>query len=178
MDKLSVLRPTSGLVSGDCGTRIAIDILGWILCINQSGIVEISHQVNLMKEIYSDCSHRIIWLREYFDFTDMPRPIQNTLPNWQLTVHEVSVAHQAGPHATEATVAEEEATKVFKLVEIFATGGHSTSNKNLWTTVNKRNFERLGGLRTSDGGNTFGLHRNQPYLHRLHLSLAPWTAVV
>ncbi|KAH8673032.1 hypothetical protein BGZ61DRAFT_458701 [Ilyonectria robusta] len=131
MDKLPVPRPTWGLLSGDCGTRIAIDILGWILCIDQSGIVEISHQVNLMEEIYSHCSHRILWLGEYSDFTDMPRRIQNTLPNQQLPVHEVSVTHQAGPHATEATVAEEEATKVFKLVEIFATGGHSTSNKNL-----------------------------------------------
>ncbi|KAH7011384.1 hypothetical protein EDB80DRAFT_876049 [Ilyonectria destructans] len=72
------------------------------LCINKSETVEISHQ-----------------LGEYSDFTYMPRPLQNTLPNQQLPVHEV-----AGPNGTEATLAEEEATKVFKLVEIFATGGH------------------------------------------------------
>lgn len=148
------------------------------LCINQSETLEISHQVNLMKEIYSDCSHRILWLGEYSDFTDMSQPLQNTLRNQQLPVHEVSVAHQAGPHGTEATLAEEEATKVFKLVEIFATGGHFNLKQESVDHSKQEELRALGRLADLRWWQHIWTAQESILLHRLHLSPAPWTAVV
>lgn len=88
-----------------------------------------------------------------------------------------SVTHQAGPHGTEATLTEEE-TAVFKLVEIFGTVGHFNLK---WESVDQSKQDEiraLGRLASLDDGTKFGLCRNQSYLNRLHLSSAPWTAVV
>ncbi len=88
----------------------------WVdaLCINQTDDREKSHQVNLMKEIYSKTYRATLWLDDYLD-------VQSPNPGSQLAPHATSVSHK---------VPRDTALAAFGLLKSMAKDKHYWDTKN------------------------------------------------